>query len=320
MVGPDDAEPEAVGRRGRVHARHLVGDDRLLHGPRAGAAVLLRPAHAQIARLVELPVPPAPVVQRPDLLARQVLFEPGAHLLPVGDVLGGVVQIHAASLLVGVEPGSSTRSERKSTLRGASGRAGCDHRLHSASRRRVGEGLLDALEGKRAVTRRFTASAGIRRSARRKAAPRPNAPWMRTSRKCTSQRSSGSVLPLGLTPTSWTTPRGRTRVSARRPARACPRPRTPRRPRARASAPSRARAGLSRGIDDGRSAQALRHRAALLDRIGEPEAPRAAPAREHHREEPHDAAADHEHAGVASASGTSRARTGSTRPARSTPR
>ena len=113
--GPDDAEAEAIGGRGRVHPRHLVGHDGLLHRPRAGAPDLLRPAHAQIARLVELAMPPAPVVERPDLLARQVLFEPGAHLLPVGDVLGGVVQVHAASLLVGVEPGSSTPGERKAT-------------------------------------------------------------------------------------------------------------------------------------------------------------------------------------------------------------
>src|SRR5262249_49850818 len=74
-------------------ARHRLGPDGLCHRPRPLAAVLLRPAHAEVAGLVQLPVPHLALVQVPDL-PRHVLLEPRADLLAERDVLGGVVEIH----------------------------------------------------------------------------------------------------------------------------------------------------------------------------------------------------------------------------------
>src|SRR5437773_556731 len=68
--------------------------------------------------------------------------------------------------------------------------------------------------GKRAVTSRLTPSLGMRASARRKAVPRPKAPRILISRKWVSQRSRGTWLPFGLTPTSWTMPVGLTSARA----------------------------------------------------------------------------------------------------------
>src|SRR6266545_5101246 len=52
---------------------------------------------------------------------------------------------------------------------------------------------------------------------------------------------------------------------------------------------------LPRRVDDDVGAQAARDPAALLDQIGEDQAPGAPAASDRHREEPHDAAADDEH-------------------------
>ena len=57
---------------------------------------------------------------------------------------------------------------------------------------------------------------------------------------------------------------------------------------------------LAGGIDDHRGAETLaRDRAPLLDGIGQDQPLGPAPLGQHHGEEPHDAAADHEHRGVA---------------------
>ena len=92
--GSDDAQPEAVGRRRRIGARHLVGHDGLLHRPRPAAAIRPGPAHPEVAGVVELAMPDAALGERPDGLAREVVLEPGADLLAEGDVLGSVVEIH----------------------------------------------------------------------------------------------------------------------------------------------------------------------------------------------------------------------------------
>src|SRR5262249_52329505 len=100
-----DTQTEAIGGRRRIGPRHLVGDDRLLHGPGPAAAVLLRPAHAEEAGLVELAVPDAALRERGDRFGGHVLLEPGADLLAIGDVFGSVVEIHGGLSLI--EPGQS---------------------------------------------------------------------------------------------------------------------------------------------------------------------------------------------------------------------
>jgi hypothetical protein len=64
--------------------------------------VLLGRAHAEVAGLEELAVPGAPLFEVGDVLLRQVLLEPGPHLLGEGDVLGRVVQVHKRDLLLEV--------------------------------------------------------------------------------------------------------------------------------------------------------------------------------------------------------------------------
>ena len=66
----------------------------LLHGPRASAAVLPGPAHAEVTRLEELAVAGAPLLEVGDVLLRQVLLQPGPHQLAEGDVPGRVVQVN----------------------------------------------------------------------------------------------------------------------------------------------------------------------------------------------------------------------------------
>src|SRR5205809_6201555 len=61
---PDEPDPEPVDGGRRVDPRHLVLDGRLLHRRGAPAPVLLRPQHADVARLVELPVPGLALVER----------------------------------------------------------------------------------------------------------------------------------------------------------------------------------------------------------------------------------------------------------------
>src|SRR5262249_33356875 len=91
---PDEADAEAMDGRRRVRARHLVCGDRLLHRRRSAAAVLLGPAHADVAGLVHRAMPRAPLLERRELGARDVRGKPCASLIAERTILGRECQIH----------------------------------------------------------------------------------------------------------------------------------------------------------------------------------------------------------------------------------
>src|SRR5947208_3457052 len=92
----DEADPEPVDRRRRADPRHLVLDDRLLHRRGGPAAVLRRPQHPHVARLVEPPVPRLARVEGLQVVLGDVGLEPAPDAVPEGEVFGGWVQIHRA--------------------------------------------------------------------------------------------------------------------------------------------------------------------------------------------------------------------------------
>src|SRR5207247_11031322 len=94
---PADPEPESVAAGRRVDTRHLVLDDRLLHRRGSPAAQLARPQHADVTRLVELPVPRLALVERLELVRGDVGPEPATDLVPEREVFGGGSQIHRAA-------------------------------------------------------------------------------------------------------------------------------------------------------------------------------------------------------------------------------
>src|SRR5947208_1048304 len=93
----DEADPEPVDRRRRADPRHLVLDDRLLHRRGGPAAVLRRPQHSHVARLVEPPVPRLARVEGLQVVLGDVCLEPAPDAFPEGEVFGGWVQIHRAA-------------------------------------------------------------------------------------------------------------------------------------------------------------------------------------------------------------------------------
>ena len=89
--------------RGRLRARELLEEDRLVAVRRARASVLARPRQAGVAGLAELAAPLAVRVLEPASAARaralrEVARDEAAHLLPEGRLIGGVAEVHGTIL------------------------------------------------------------------------------------------------------------------------------------------------------------------------------------------------------------------------------
>src|SRR5438034_301564 len=111
---PDEPDAEAVDRRRRVGARHLVGGDGLLHRRRAPAAVLRGPTHADVAGVVHRPVPGAALLERLELGAWHIALKPRAGLVAERAILGREIETHHGPP-VGMDV-SSTRLPARQSL------------------------------------------------------------------------------------------------------------------------------------------------------------------------------------------------------------
>src|SRR5207253_5573598 len=103
--GTEEPDAEDVEDGWRVGARQLGPHDRLLDLRAATAAPLVRPVHAQVAGLVELPLPGAAQLDQTGLAgarfaqllppgARQIGREPGAERVAEAEVRGGELEVH----------------------------------------------------------------------------------------------------------------------------------------------------------------------------------------------------------------------------------
>ena len=110
--GAQHAHADDVEDAGDLRARDLLVDDHLLDRSQPLAAELLGPGDAGQSGLGELALPLAPggddlvlvlqgALAPQDRCLRLVLLEPRPHLLAVGRLLRGVVEVHPVSLLVG---------------------------------------------------------------------------------------------------------------------------------------------------------------------------------------------------------------------------
>src|SRR5213593_990038 len=138
---PDEPDPESVDGGRRVDTRHLVLDDRLLHRRGSPAAQLSRPQHADVTRLVELPVPRLALVERLELVRGDVGREPATDLVPEREVFGGGSQIHRAASSLTDSPRLRLRLARPdSQTRLASGCGSHGHAMDvSSTRARVNQ-------------------------------------------------------------------------------------------------------------------------------------------------------------------------------------
>ena len=126
---PDEVDADATDELGRAGASELLGDDEVLDRSDAATAVLLGPRHADPAARGELRLPLASerdlvgeVVeagrQPLAVLPRQVVAQPGAHLVAQARLLGGRGEVHAG----GATSGAVSRVRRPARSRGPSGR------------------------------------------------------------------------------------------------------------------------------------------------------------------------------------------------------
>src|SRR5439155_19193239 len=97
-------QAEHVRRRGGLGPNHLLTEDRLLDRRRAATAVLLGPGKPGVPGLVELALPLAAELEGRfvslGLLARVVLLDPCAELVPEGLLAWREGQIHEGGMLL----------------------------------------------------------------------------------------------------------------------------------------------------------------------------------------------------------------------------
>src|SRR5205085_453730 len=90
----EQAQREAVDGAGQVGARHLFGDDGLLHWSSVLATVFVRPAHTDEARLIQPALPRFLLlerIQRP----RRMLRNPATHVQTKAFVFSRIIQVHS---------------------------------------------------------------------------------------------------------------------------------------------------------------------------------------------------------------------------------
>src|SRR5579871_365953 len=130
----DQAEGEAVDGARHVAARHLFGDDGLLHRPCVLAAVGLGPAHADVASLVQRPLPGLLLGQRPQR-PRRMFSNPLAHPQTKALILSRIVQVHVDLLVSRMSLVASLKSRVTSRKSYRSSLATCDLRLATRDQR-----------------------------------------------------------------------------------------------------------------------------------------------------------------------------------------
>ena len=126
---PGHAESDHADVRRRARQRRLLEVDRLEAVRRAGAAVLLRPRQAGVARVVERAAPvavervvePLRAAAPAAPLLREIRVEPGAQLRAEGGFLGSVAEVHVPEPSPPRGFGRDLRSRFRRTAR-ASGR------------------------------------------------------------------------------------------------------------------------------------------------------------------------------------------------------
>src|SRR5260370_10062274 len=102
---PAHAQPDHVDGFGRLGDDHLVVEDELLHEALAAAAELLGPGDADIARVVQLLLPPAPALDKTLLafffgavVSRLVCLEPGSDLVAQLLLRLAQLEVHSTNL------------------------------------------------------------------------------------------------------------------------------------------------------------------------------------------------------------------------------
>src|SRR5437867_2616440 len=175
-----------------------------------------------------------------------------------------------------------------------------DHRLHPVPRRRVGEGLLDAIEGEARGDEALDAELRHEGQRATEGGAAAEGPVEAHLAEVHVPQIEGQRAPLGADADELDDARGPDQGQRLGDQRGLAHG------LADDVGPAAARElhhalaeTLARGVDDHGRAETPGHRPPLLDGVGEPEPPGAPAAGEDHGEEPHDAAPDHQHARVA---------------------